>query len=190
MLANLDVSEPKPPVDSDSSLSYTMEGFRGLPPSTMIPFFWSPGWNSVQSISKYQQEVGGSLRGGDPGLRLFEPKQGGRVDYFRSATEAFISRPGSLWMVSLHHIFGSEELSAQAPAVAERMPKGYVLINTTTASELSLSENQLLSFDVDGQHYQLPVRVSKEMPKGVAGLPLGLPGLPFVELPAWGTLNK
>jgi NADH-quinone oxidoreductase subunit G len=190
MLANVNVSEPKPPVDSDSSLSYTMEGFRGLPPSTMIPFFWSPGWNSVQSISKYQQEAGGSLRGGDPGLRLFEPKQGGPVIYFKSATDALTTRQGSLWMVALHHIFGSEELSAQAPAVAERMPKGYVLINVTNASELSLSENQLLSFDVDGQHYQLPVRISMEMPKGVAGLPLGLPGLPFVELPAWGTLNK
>ena len=73
MLANVNVSEPKPPEDPDSSLSYTMEGFRGLPPSTMIPFFWSPGWNSVQSINKYQQEIGGPLHGGDPGIRLFAP---------------------------------------------------------------------------------------------------------------------
>ena len=29
MLANVNVSEPKPPEDTDSSLSYTMEGFRG-----------------------------------------------------------------------------------------------------------------------------------------------------------------
>ena len=132
MLANINVSEPKPPVDSDSSLSYTMEGFRGLPPSTMIPFFWSPGWNSVQSINKYQQEVGGSLRGGDPGIRLFEPSNDRQVEYF-NPNQRTISHDGQLLMVHLHHIFGSEELSVQAPSVAERSPKPYVMINTEDA---------------------------------------------------------
>ncbi len=37
MNANLHVSEEKPPEDPDSSLSYTMEGFRGLPPPTLTP---------------------------------------------------------------------------------------------------------------------------------------------------------
>ena len=54
MTADVNVSEPKPPVDTDSPLSYTMEGLRGMPPSSIIPFFWSPGWNSVQSVNKYQ----------------------------------------------------------------------------------------------------------------------------------------
>lgn len=190
MLANINVSEPKPAVDPDSSLSYTMEGFRGLPPSTMIPFYWSPGWNSEQSINKYQQEIGGSLRGGDPGLRLFEPVQRGKVNYFMSVPEIFISLEGHLLMVPLHHIFGSEELSARSPSIGERSPNAYVTVNTEDAIELQVQENQLLSFEVDGQHYQLPVKVSAAMPKGVAGLPYGLPGLPFVELPAWGILKK
>jgi len=190
MLSNVNVSEPKPPVDSDSSLSYTMEGFRGLPPSSMIPFFWSPGWNSVQSISKYQQEVGGSLRGGDPGIRLFEPTESKPVQYFSPQTENKTARDGQLFVVRLHHIFGSEELSAQAPSVAERSPKGYVIINSESATVLGIPENQMLSIDVDGQRYTLPVKLSKEIPKGVAGLPYGIPGLPFVELPAWGILTK
>src|SRR3546814_15696758 len=50
--------------------SFTMEGYRGIPPSSVIPFFWAPGWNSVQSINKYQIEPGGPLHGGDPGKRL------------------------------------------------------------------------------------------------------------------------
>lgn len=189
MLANVNVSEPKPPVDPDSSLSYTMEGFRGLPPSSMIPFFWSPGWNSVQSINKYQQEVGGALRGGDPGLRLFEPIDG-VVNYFMSVPEIFISLEGHLLMVHLHHIFGSEEMSARSPGIAERSPKAYVIVNPEDALEIRVQENQLLFFEVEGQQYQLPVKSSTAMPKGVAGLPYGLPGLPFVELPAWGILKK
>lgn len=156
----------------------------------MIPFFWSPGWNSVQSINKYQQEVGGSLRGGDPGIRLFEPSNDRQVEYFRPTPENYKSRDGQLLMVHLHHIFGSEELSVQAPSVAERSPKAYVMINTENARELRLSENQLLSFEIDDQSYSLPVKFNAELPKGVAGLPSGLPGVPFAELPAWGIFNK
>jgi NADH-quinone oxidoreductase subunit G len=190
MQANVNVSEPKPPVDTDSSLSFTMEGFRGLPPSSMIPFFWSPGWNSVQSINKYQQEVGGPLRGGDPGIRCFEPAPNGKVNYFTSEPEFFASWKGHLLMVPLHHIFGSEELSARSPSIGERSPNAYVMINKDDAAELRVQENQLLSFEVDHQPYQLPVKLSAAMPKGVAGLPYGLQDLPFVELPAWGILKK
>src|SRR5262249_51446711 len=62
--AELDVHEPKPPEDPDSPLAHSMEGYPCQPPSPLIPFFWAPGWNSVQSANKYQQEVGGPLRGG------------------------------------------------------------------------------------------------------------------------------
>jgi len=190
MMANLHVSEEKPPEDPDSPLSYTMEGFRGLPPSSMIPFYWSPGWNSVQAINKYQEETGGSLRGGNPGLRLFEPAQNGKPDYFMSVPEPFVPSEGRLLMVPLHHIFGSEELSTHAASVSSRAAKPYIGINPEDAVELGLQEGQPRSFDVDGQALRLPVKISPFLPRGVAGLPYGLPGLPFVELPAWSNLKK
>jgi NADH-quinone oxidoreductase subunit G len=74
--------------------------------------------------------------------------------------------------------------------VAERTPASYVTINTDDALALSVKEGEMLSFDVDGQHYRLPVKVSNTLPNGIGGLPYGLPGLPFVELPAWGKLKK
>ena len=73
MFANIDVYEPKPPEDPDSPLNFSMEGFHGDPPPALIPRFWAPGWNSVQSLNKFQEEVGGPLRGGNPGRRLIEP---------------------------------------------------------------------------------------------------------------------
>lgn len=190
MHAHIHVSEEKPPEDPDSPLTYTMEGYRLQPPSAMIPFFWAPGWNSVQSINKYQEEIGGSLRGDDPGLRLIEPQAGAVPKFFMDLPEIFMPLQDHLWMVALHHIFGSEELSARAKAVAERVPQNYVLINSDDARELHLSPGALISFEVNRQPYELPVTVSASIPKGIAGMPYGLPGLPFIDLPAWAILKK
>jgi NADH-quinone oxidoreductase subunit G len=74
MLANISLHEPKPPEDTDSPLSFSMEGFQDEPPAPLIPRYWSPGWNSVQALNKFQQEVGGPLRDrGDAGKRMIEP---------------------------------------------------------------------------------------------------------------------
>jgi NADH-quinone oxidoreductase subunit G len=166
-----------------------MEGYRGLPPSSMIPFFWSPGWNSVQSINKYQKEIGGSLRGDDPGLRLIEPSADAVAKYFTDLPEIFMPLKEHLWLVSLHHIFGSEELSARAKALSTRVPGSYVVINAQDASELAIGAGDMLGFEVNRQAYQLPVQISTSIPKGIAGMPYGLPGLPFVDLPAWAILK-
>jgi NADH-quinone oxidoreductase subunit G len=190
MHANTNVSEGKPPEDPDSPLSYTMEGLRALPPSSMIPFFWAPGWNSVQSVAKYQEEIGASLKGGDPGLRLLEPSATSATKYFMAVPEAFKPLEGHLWVVPIHHIFGSEELSSRAKGVLERSPQPYVLIHDKDAASLNLEEGKMLSFDIDGVSFDLPVKVSTTLPQGLAGIPAGLDGLRFAELPAWALLKK
>jgi NADH-quinone oxidoreductase subunit G len=68
--ADVTVFEPPPPVDPDAPFSFSMEGFQGEPPSALIPRFWAPGWNSIQSLNKFQDEVAGPLRGGNPGKRV------------------------------------------------------------------------------------------------------------------------
>ena len=64
---------------------------------SLIPFAWSAGWNSPQAWNKYQNKVGGRLKGGDVGIRLFEtlPKTQmvfGRVDidHVNVATSIFM----------------------------------------------------------------------------------------------------
>ncbi|MBB6611837.1 NADH-quinone oxidoreductase subunit NuoG [Pontibacter sp. Tf4] len=190
MRANINVSEPKPAEDPDSPLSYTMEGYRGQPPSAMIPFFWAPGWNSNQSVNKYQQEVGGHLKGGDPGIRLIEPNPEHKFSYSAAVPEKFEPMDGHLFILPMHHIFGSEELSAQAAAIQERIPEPYIAINTDDALRMKLDEGQLMPFAIDGNLYQLPVKLSPTIASGTAGLPVGLPGVKFAELPAWAILNR
>ena len=190
MLAHLNVSEPKPPEDHDSGMSYTMEGARTLPPSAMVPFFWSPGWNSVQSVNKYQKEIGAALRDGDPGVRLLEQNRENPVKYHAEVPEKFAPVAGRLWLVPVYHIFGSEELSAQSPSVAKRVPGPYLLAHPGDREGLELAEGGVIEFEVEGQECRLPVRWSEGIARGTGGLPIGLKGVPYVGLPAWGIIKK
>ncbi len=63
ILANVNVSEPKPNQDENSALAYSMEGSHEMPPAELTSYYWSPGWNSVQSSNKYLKELNSALKG-------------------------------------------------------------------------------------------------------------------------------
>lgn len=195
MNANVDVSEPKPPDDPDSPLSFSMEGYdREDLPSPLIPRFWAPGWNSwQQATGKFQQEVGGPLRGGDPGRRLIEPVEGeapGEPHPGGALPPPFERRSGEWLAVPIYHIFGSEELSALSPGVAELSPHPYVALNDEDAAALGLAEGMEVDLRLDSIRRRLPVRLVPSLPGGVAGLPAGLSGTQGMVLPAWIRLGS
>ncbi|NSL87480.1 NADH-quinone oxidoreductase subunit NuoG [Chitinophaga sp. Mgbs1] len=183
MQANLHVSEPKPPEDEDTALSFTMEGYRGEPPSSVIPFFWAPGWNSVQSVNKYQVETGGPLHGGNPGKRLIEPKVNAQTKFYMEAPQPFLPLSGHLLLVPVYHIFGSEELSVHTPGIAERMPAPYIMLHSEDARRFQVTEGHLLYFTDKGHQYALPVIINDKLQKGAAGIPVGLPHMQVAEAP-------
>ena len=192
MLANINVREPEPPEDPDAPLSFSMEGYPNHPPPALNPRFWAPGWNSVQALNKFQDEVGGALTGGDPGVRLVEPLPAGKVGYFTNIPPAFERRAGEWLVVPLRHIFGTEELSALAPALAELAAKPYLALNPDDAAELGLAagdDSQLQLQRNPGQKYRLPVRLEPGLQRGSAGLPVGLPVLAGIAVPAWGKVT-
>ncbi len=119
MLANISVHEPKPAEDADTPLSFSMEGYEGQPPAPLISRYWSPRWNSVSALNKFQQEVGGPLRGEDPGKRLIEPMEKGRPEYFTDIPAEPAAGQGRSTAPE-YDIFKSEELSAQSPSIFER----------------------------------------------------------------------
>ncbi|HKT69935.1 MAG TPA: NADH-quinone oxidoreductase subunit NuoG [Terriglobales bacterium] len=189
MHANINVSEPKPPDDPDSPLSFSMEGYPDQPPSALIPFFWSPGWNSIQSTNFYQKEIAGPLRGGDPGSRLIEPAGSAANGYFTRVPAAFAPRDGEWLIVPAYHIFGSEEQSIHAPAIAQLAPKPYVALNPDDAALLALRPQSLAEVKLDGSTYRIEVRIRPDVPRGVAALLVGMAPVVGVHLPAWGTLQ-
>jgi len=168
MSSNIDVREGKPADDPDSPLSFSMEGYPGQPPSPLITHFWSPAWNSVQSVSKFQSEVGGPLSGGDAGVRLFEPKESARIEYFKNIPPAFKPRDEEFLIVPAYHVFGSEELSAQAPGISELAAKPYIAINPQQAKGLS----ETIEITLSNTLYQLPVIQSPGIPIGIAVVPV------------------
>lgn len=190
MLANQNVSESKPPTDNDTPLSFTMEGFKGLTPAPLNPFFWAPGWNSGQSVNKFQTEVGGPLQGGDPGVRLFNLTNQNHPVYFNKVPALFEPSAGEWLLIPLPHIFGTEELSMYTQGVAERSPKPYIAIGKKDADSLSVSEGEVLKVKIGPKEYHLPVQIKEELGQGTAGLPYNLKEMTAINWPVKGILTK
>jgi NADH-quinone oxidoreductase subunit G len=185
MAAHRNVHERRPPADSDAPLAFSMEGVQRQAPPSLIPLFWAPGWNSIQAVNKFQSEVGGPLRGGDPGRRLIEPARNGEGAYFDTVPAAFAPRPGAWLLVPMYHLFGSEELSLFAPAVAERAPRPYLVLNQRDAHHLQVGPADEVELRVADVAHRLPVKIDPALPRGLAGLSAGLPGMQGIGLPTW-----
>ncbi len=178
MRANISVHEPRTSQDNDTAFAFSMEGYSGsVEPRQQVPFAWSPGWNSPQAWNKFQDEVGGSLRAGDPGKRLIETR-GDNLGWFSAVPAAFSPSRGTWQAVPLYHLFGSEENSSRALPVQERIPAAYVALAKSEADRLGVNEGALLSLTINGQALRLPLRIDEELGAGLIGLPSGLAGIP------------
>ena len=178
MRANISVHEPRTPQDRDTAFAFSMEGYSGsAEPRQQVPFAWSPGWNSPQAWNKFQDEVGGHLRAGDPGVRLIE-SQGDRLQWFSAIPAPFNPERGTWKAVPFYHLFGSEETSSRAAPVLERIPQAYVALAKSEADRLGVNEGALLSLTVAGQSLRLPLRINEELGAGLVALPKGLAGIP------------
>lgn len=145
MRANISVHERQQPADDQSAMAYSMEGTNASAPSAVRPYTWAPGWNSNQSISKFQDEIGGPLRSGDPGVLLSSA-----VDKLPVYTPGQGSQT-ILDVVPGHHIFASDELTAQSPAMASAAPRASARLNEKTAASLGVKHGGgLKSGDVQG----------------------------------------
>jgi NADH-quinone oxidoreductase subunit G len=185
MLANISVHEPKPPNDPDSALAFSMESGPESAPSSLIPFFWAPGWNSVQAVNKFQSEVGGPLRGGDPGIRLIEPSLKPDWRYCSTIPPAFRRQPDEWLLVPIFHLFGSEELSLRAQDIAQLAPLPYVALNPVEALQSGVNSGERIKVSVEGSALELQVILRADLPRGVAGLPAGLSPVRGIILPVF-----
>ncbi|MEO6188778.1 MAG: molybdopterin-dependent oxidoreductase, partial [Ginsengibacter sp.] len=183
MHANENVSEGESPKDPDTPLSFTMEGYEGKPQPTVIPFIWSPGWNSAQAINKFQVEMGGPLKGGDPGVRLFEVSEQSDSSYFDNIPESYSAKDGEWTVVPLYHIFGSEELSAQSPAVKTRVPSPYFALNINDAARAGIAEGDLITIQFNDHPLPFPVNLKSGIAEGLIGLPKGLDATKGIQFP-------
>ena len=171
MDAHISVHEPKPTVDDQTPFSYSMEGLNADQPGGLLPYVWSPGWNSNQSVFKFQQEVAGPLGGGEAGVHLIQQDEPAELPArFRRAPQTADSGDG-LRLLRLHRVFGSDELSAWSPPVDERGAGPEVLIHPEDARALSLENGRGARCADIGS---FAVRLDADMPRGCAGIVVGL----------------
>jgi NADH-quinone oxidoreductase subunit G len=156
-----------------------MEGLNRAQPGALLPWVWSPGWNSNQSVQKFQDHPGGALKGGTAGVRLLTAGSHGNTGLSGSSKDRSEVAPqqvqaGHWQLVPRHRIFGSDELSALSPAIAELTESGFIEISKADAATLGVAQG-------DGLHVgdglaTLEVRVNDSVAQGCAGYSAGLAG--------------
>ncbi len=173
MRADVSVHEPKQPTDEESPLAFTMEGLNRGVPAALLPWVWSPGWNSNQSIHTYQAEVGGHLRGGSGGMRLLQPGHEATQEPATTA-ESTGMQPGQWQLVPRQRIFGSDELSALSPGIAALVPPACIELRGDDAAALGVAAGD--GVVVANGLATLEVRIDDSLAAGCAAFSQGLPG--------------
>ena len=88
----------------------------------------------------------------------------------------------------MHHLFGSDDLSMREPGIAARAPQPYVAANEAAAAALGLADGDPVTLWLPWLDFATTFRVLPSLPDGVAGVPVGLPRVPYIALPARGRI--
>ncbi|MDE4455187.1 NADH-quinone oxidoreductase subunit NuoG [Psychrobacter sp. DAB_AL62B] len=189
MRAPVSVHEPMQPKDLDTGLTFSMEGYSGKQtPSSMIPFANAAGWNSPQAWNKYQDKVGGSLRNGDPGVRLFDQLERLPTRQY-VAPEAMSStttdmQQGQAKLVPIYNIYASSMMTSRSPVVAEQLLVATWHIGIDDAKEWGLVAGDYLAIEIDKQQITLPIQLVGYLAEGCIGYPVGQVSIIHPSMPA------
>ncbi|HZY24328.1 MAG TPA: NADH-quinone oxidoreductase subunit NuoG [Bacteroidales bacterium] len=190
MNANIAVSETGLPADPDSPLKFSMEGQQENPPSSLVPFYWTPGWNSVQALYNYVDEPDGSMKGGDPGFRLLETGHTDETRYYKPGIRNAEFRKDELQIFPLYQIFGSEELSSMSPSVSQKIQEPFLLLNEKDAVNTMVNDGDFVMLEVLNEKIKVKLKIGNGVQPGMAALSISLPGMPYLELPGSGKFHK
>ena len=189
MRAPVSVHEPMQPKDLDTGLTFSMEGYSGKQtPSSMIPFASAAGWNSPQAWNKYQDKVGGSLRNGDPGVRLFDrlERLATRQYVAPEATSATTTdmQQGQAKLVPIYNLYASSMMASRSAVVAEQLPLATWRVGIDDAKEWGLAAGNYLAIEIDKQQITLPVELVDYLAEGCIGYPVGQVSIIHPSMPA------
>lgn len=189
MRAPISVHEPMQPKDLDTGLTFSMEGYTGKQtPSSMIPFANAAGWNSPQAWNKYQDKVGGHLKNGDPGVRLFDQVERLAMRQYvapeaPSATTTDIGQ-GQAKLVPIYNIYASSMMASRSPIVAEQLPVTTWRIGIDDAKNWNIAAGDYLAIEIDKQQIILPVQLVGYLAEGCIGYPVGQVNIIHPSMPA------
>ncbi|MES2605532.1 MAG: hypothetical protein V4603_11385, partial [Pseudomonadota bacterium] len=185
MRAHLNVHEPKQEQDEDGIMNYSMEGVPPTKDATIFSSPWAPGWNSNQSVFKFQKTAGGELTQGGNGELLLDAFTGTKTFYPATTAKAAIN---GFAMFPIYHLFGSEELTARSEAIQAKATAAYVALNPVDIAKLGLGASDGVQVQHNGS---VPYLARASVAPGTVGITVGLSGLNFQNMTTAGVaLNK
>ncbi|ACI50503.1 NADH-quinone oxidoreductase, chain G [Gluconacetobacter diazotrophicus PA1 5] len=182
MRAQVSVRDRPPVANPDTPLSPSMEGSYGADmPGALVPYYQQPGWNSVQALNRFQQEIGGPMRGGDAGVRLLDGDMPAAPAWHADIPPRFVPSTDRILLLPQELLFGTEELSTLSPPVAARAEPMVLRVGTDWPADATL----LLA----GQAIGLPVVRDAAVPPGVALCPAHAGGAQGIVSPVWADIG-
>ncbi|AQS88663.1 NADH-quinone oxidoreductase subunit G [Neoasaia chiangmaiensis NBRC 101099] len=177
--ANISVRDLPPPQSPDTPLHSDMEGsYSTEMPGSLVPFYRVPGWNSEQSLNKFQQEIGGKMRGGDSGVRLLDDATDVRVSYGGTAPDRFAARTDVVLLLPEYRAFGTEETSMLSDPIKERAAAPSIRIGGDVAV------GSTVSVQIGDETYEVAAQHDPSLPAGVALCPPHMVARAFTA-PRW-----
>lgn len=167
MHAHQHVHEDRQPVTGSSPLAFSMEGLSLQKDASLLSAAWAPGWNSNQAISKFQDEINGELRQGCKGVHLLARD---RVACAQGLSGVDVPPSTVPEIYFIEHIFGGDEISAAAPAIAARALGPYVCVGEADAQRLGLTQHGSAQLHAAGQQAQVGVLIRQRIAPGCVGL--------------------
>ncbi|ARW10762.1 NADH-quinone oxidoreductase subunit NuoG [Acetobacter ascendens] len=164
----ISVRDQSPPASPDTPFSSSMEGAYGQDmPSTLVPGYQVPAWNSAQALNRFQFEIGGPMRGGPSGIRLLSPAKHQDTAphpyaYGADIPAPYVPQPDAVLVLPDIRLFGSEELSMFSPPIMARASAP-----TLGLPSSAMTSNRMVLHLEDGPHI-LPVEPLPDLPTGIA----------------------
>jgi len=190
MRADISVHETKQEQDEEGIMSYSMEGIPPVRDAEVFNTPWYGGWNSNQSIFKFQSHTGEGLKQATHGHVLVNNAATDNLnstDKKYSAVTTLATSAGDYTVFPLYHLFGSEELTGKTPAIQEKATGAYIALCEEDAAKLGLQASDGLAVQNNGA---VPYVIRSSIKPGTVGVSVGLNGLNFADLEGGISLAK
>ncbi|MBI5129475.1 MAG: NADH-quinone oxidoreductase subunit NuoG [Rhodopseudomonas palustris] len=156
------------PVDLDGPMTFGIKGARGTAvPPALITSYKTSGQHSANNVTRFLEEVGGPLRGGDPGAMLLKRSEAALIDAPPSGP---VTGEGLL-LVLLHDAFSGWELSRVSALLAARAPAPRLLLHPDDAALHGLADGAAVL--IDGRLFAAPVSLDASLPRGCVAISAG-----------------
>ncbi|QJC33833.1 NADH-quinone oxidoreductase subunit NuoG [Enterobacteriaceae endosymbiont of Donacia provostii] len=178
ILSNVHIHEPQQPQDKDTIFNFSMEGNYGSHVNYKhIPFLWSPGWNSSQSLHKFQKQIGISFKYGCSGFKILN-KNKNNID-IKIIYDKYIINNNKLSIIAHQHLFQNHSLIQKSNLIKKYFNNYYVILNKNDATELGIINNNLIKLYCLNNIFILKTYISDFLNRGLISLPLGTKNIPL-----------